>query len=268
VNWESEATFGLSHRVALLLIDLQRVIQSMMPDAGIISPKGGEDLIAPVDLVADDFLQSGLKEIGPSFEYDSEENPRAMAYDGFRWVVDPVDGSQNAAFGLPLCGSTVALMREDEVILAAAAETHSSSALWSVDGVLYLQRADESIRPIVGIERTLPLPRVSLLRGSTDGGGGAEHVAAYVALQAHFARVYETRAPVVDLFLAARGGVSAFVCTGLTGYETPTVIHLLKALGFQLYGASNSSHAWALPDRFILATSEAEASSIMGLLGW
>lgn len=80
--------------------------------------KGVHDLVTNGDLASEKALVSVLRAAFPQHALLSEEG-RAVAGEGLRWVVDPVDGTTNYARGLPCWTVSVGLMDGDEYLVGA-----------------------------------------------------------------------------------------------------------------------------------------------------
>ena len=80
--------------------------------------KGGiRDLVTQADLESNQKIISILKAAFPEYGICSEESPEEKSDSGCRWIIDPVDGTHNFAYGIPLFGVSIALERKRKVIL-------------------------------------------------------------------------------------------------------------------------------------------------------
>lgn len=109
---------------------MRRVAQTeIMPRFGRIGPAdirtkaGPLDPVTVADEAAERELTAGLRELFPDVAVIGEESvaadPALMAQlkqDGPVFVIDPIDGTQNYAAGLPLFGVMIALVERDETI--------------------------------------------------------------------------------------------------------------------------------------------------------
>jgi myo-inositol-1(or 4)-monophosphatase len=80
--------------------------------------KSDGSFVTEADLEVDRFIQQALTRAYPSHGLLSEES--SLVYDGaeFTWVVDPLDGTNNFANGLPLWGCSIALLQHGQPLLA------------------------------------------------------------------------------------------------------------------------------------------------------
>lgn len=63
----------------------------------------------------------------------------------YRWVIDPLDGTRNFAYGIPLFVSAAALLERDEVIAAAIYHPMLDELLWAEKGNGAFRNGDQLI---------------------------------------------------------------------------------------------------------------------------
>ncbi len=82
------------------------------------STKFDGSFVTEADLEVDRFIQQALASAYPDHGLLSEES--SLVYRGaeFTWVVDPLDGTNNFANGLPLWGCSIALLHQGHPLLA------------------------------------------------------------------------------------------------------------------------------------------------------
>jgi myo-inositol-1(or 4)-monophosphatase len=71
--------------------------------------KGEIDLVTEVDRECEALIVATLREEWPGHDILAEENEYAPAGSGFRWVIDPLDGTTNYAHGFPWFCVSIAL---------------------------------------------------------------------------------------------------------------------------------------------------------------
>ena len=107
-----------------------------------VNAKGDEQ--KPFDIAADEWIRQWLSKHFESGVVESEERTSAFEFgsveQGYRFIVDPVDGSDNFARGLPLSAISLAMLpREtslstDGVIYASVGDTSGSGAVVAARG--------------------------------------------------------------------------------------------------------------------------------------
>ncbi|MBP6989939.1 MAG: inositol monophosphatase [Spirochaetes bacterium] len=87
----------------------------------VISYKSRTDLVTDSDRASEDFLVARISERYPSHAIIAEEGSRKEADGGYLWYVDPLDGTNNFAHGLPLfCVSIGVFSLSENTVVAGA----------------------------------------------------------------------------------------------------------------------------------------------------
>lgn len=75
--------------------------------------------VTETDFKADSYITGEIKKRYPDHSILSEESGRSDTGSEYMWIIDPLDGTHNFMFGLPLFGVSVALARKEKVIAGA-----------------------------------------------------------------------------------------------------------------------------------------------------
>ncbi|MFG3207837.1 inositol monophosphatase family protein [Streptomyces sp. NPDC048192] len=107
---------------ALLDIGLAAVDQAVAVvremAVGEVTNKGDRDMVSALDLAVEDRVRSFLRQETPEIGFLGEERgAENLNASGLTWALDPVDGTANLVHGLPLCGVSLGLVREDRSVL-------------------------------------------------------------------------------------------------------------------------------------------------------
>ena len=107
-----------------------------------VNAKGDDQ--KPFDIAADEWIRQWLSEHFESGVVESEERTSAFEFgsveQGYRFIVDPVDGSDNFARGLPLSAISLAMLPRqtslstDGVVYASVGDTTGSGAVVAARG--------------------------------------------------------------------------------------------------------------------------------------
>ena len=81
------------------------------------SYKGAVDLVTPFDLGSQEILVGRLSAAFPSHGFLAEEGLSRTGDSGYRWVIDPLDGTTNFAHGFPVFSVSAALESEGRLAL-------------------------------------------------------------------------------------------------------------------------------------------------------
>jgi myo-inositol-1(or 4)-monophosphatase len=82
-----------------------------------IEYKGEADLVTEADEEAEQKIMEVIHEAFPDHGMLTEEGGEMQGQGNARWIVDPLDGTTNYAHGLPLFCTSIALEKDNEVVL-------------------------------------------------------------------------------------------------------------------------------------------------------
>ena len=176
------------------------------------------DVKAAADRGSETRIQAVIDDHYPTHAFHGEEAGRIGEGD-YRWVVDPLDGTNNFASGYPKFATAVAVVYDDEPVAAAIYEPLTAD--------LYLAERDTRATlngESLSATTSLPLEHgtVALVVGLsvvTDPAGVTQVRALESALRERCKRVVTTWAPCVDWGLVARGSIEGIVCVHPNSYE-------------------------------------------------
>ena len=179
------------------------------------------DVKAVADREAQQRMQSVIDAHYPDHVFDGEESDPVGTDHDYRWVVDPLDGTNNFASGLPKFAAAVAVLYKGEPVVAAIYEplvddlyiaerdrgaTLNGEPLRAADGPS-LPLAHGTVALVIGLDAVTD-PELAQQVETLDG-----------ALGDHCKRVVTTWAPCVDWGLLARGSIEGLVAFHPDGYE-------------------------------------------------
>ena len=96
--------------------------------------KGQRDLVSYVDLNAEKIIVNGLKEILPEAGFLTEEKSVEEGNTSLRWIIDPLDGTTNFIHGVPAFSVSIALQRDDEVVIGIVYEINLDECFYAWKG--------------------------------------------------------------------------------------------------------------------------------------
>jgi histidinol-phosphatase len=95
----------------------------------VVEWKHDESPVTLADRDAESLLRSGLLAAFPDDGFLGEEHGEQVGLSGYRWVIDPVDGTRNFVRGIPLWGTLVGLEYRSEPI-AGIVEAPALGQCW------------------------------------------------------------------------------------------------------------------------------------------
>jgi myo-inositol-1(or 4)-monophosphatase len=79
--------------------------------------KGRANIVTDVDLQSERYLKSFLQAEYPDHNILAEESKATSRNSSYRWILDPLDGTNNYSFGIPFFSIVIALAKDNEVLL-------------------------------------------------------------------------------------------------------------------------------------------------------
>jgi len=195
-------------------------------DGAVDGEYDADDVKAVADREAERRVLDVIEAAYPDHGVHGEESGRrAGAGDGadLEWIVDPLDGTNNFAAGLPAFATAVALCHWGDPLVAAVYEPLPDSLYLAVRGAGATVNGDPLDAPrdhddALGLDRGT----VSLVVGVDavrDPALEARREAIRAALADRCKRVVQTWAPCVDWGLLARGSLEGMVCFHPDAYD-------------------------------------------------
>lgn len=77
--------------------------------------KSAKEFVTPIDIECEEKIISILQRDFPDYGIWSEEMEELKSESDYRWIADPVDGTHNFFYGLPLFGISIALERKGRI---------------------------------------------------------------------------------------------------------------------------------------------------------
>lgn len=186
------------------------------------------DLVTEVDHIAEELILSRIRTAFPNHRIRSEEAGDNAADSSWLWLVDPLDGTNNFAVGMPLFGVSITLLQDEVPELAVIYEPMAERLYVSVRG----QGVRCNGKP-VALTREKPFKAATM--GWIQGHGVQKDAAALRLrhhLEEHSKRVMRLWAPTLQWSMLARGDLDAIVLYHSEGEDLYSgVLTVLEAGG-------------------------------------
>ncbi|WMJ72431.1 inositol monophosphatase family protein [Cytophagaceae bacterium ABcell3] len=103
-------------------------------DLSHIEYKGAKDMVSYVDKETEKILVQKLEPLVQGASFITEEGTVEQAKSEYKWVIDPLDGTTNFLHGLPSYSISVALIREEEVLLGVVYDIQQQECFYAWKG--------------------------------------------------------------------------------------------------------------------------------------
>jgi myo-inositol-1(or 4)-monophosphatase len=96
-----------------------------------IEVKGKNDFVSYVDKNSEKKLVEGLSALLPGSGFIAEEGTSSFKGELYNWIIDPLDGTTNFIHGLPCFAISIALMRNQTLILGVIYEINQDECFYA-----------------------------------------------------------------------------------------------------------------------------------------
>ncbi len=99
-----------------------------------IEIKGKNDFVSYVDKTSENKIVSKLIELVPESGFIAEEGTSNKKGAVYNWIIDPLDGTTNFIHGLPCYAISIALMKNQEIVLGVVHEINLNECFYAWKG--------------------------------------------------------------------------------------------------------------------------------------
>jgi myo-inositol-1(or 4)-monophosphatase len=99
-----------------------------------IEVKGKNDFVSYVDKGSEKQLVEGLSKLLPGSGFIAEEGTSPHNNEAYKWIIDPLDGTTNFIHGIPCYSISIALMKENELIMGVIYEINLDECFYAWEG--------------------------------------------------------------------------------------------------------------------------------------
>ncbi|MEE9591309.1 MAG: inositol monophosphatase family protein [Thermodesulfobacteriota bacterium] len=94
-----------------------RLLKENLGHKHTVQYKGDVDLVTEMDRMAEDTIVKRIKKGFPNHGILTEESKEEVSSSGYRWIIDPLDGTTNYAHGFPIFCISIAFEENGGVLL-------------------------------------------------------------------------------------------------------------------------------------------------------
>jgi len=96
--------------------------------------KSKSSLVTYVDKTAESRIVSSLKKLIPDSGFITEEGTASYQNEEYKWIIDPLDGTTNYIHGISPFSVSIALIKEDELVLGVVYEISLNELFYAWKG--------------------------------------------------------------------------------------------------------------------------------------
>ncbi|CAN5610281.1 inositol monophosphatase family protein [soil metagenome] len=118
--------------------------------------EGFNNLVSYVDKESEKKLVSALSKILPGSGFIGEEGTDIEGTNGYRWIIDPLDGTTNFTHGLPIFAISIGLALKDKIVLGIVYEVNKKEMFHTIEGSpAYLNDKEIRVSSIPTLQQSL-----------------------------------------------------------------------------------------------------------------
>lgn len=127
----------------MIKVDLKEILQIVKQTDEIffnenlrsnVMVKGDCDFVTKADLDISEFLKNKLKDLYPEIGFISEEEKMTVQLNNSYWILDPIDGTTNFMHRMSICGVSLALYQNGEVVMGVVYAPYLNELFWAQKG--------------------------------------------------------------------------------------------------------------------------------------
>ena len=264
----SELRERLDFAVAIALEAGAYVMRSYRAPGLTVDSKADASPVTDADRGAEELVRQRLARAAPADAITGEEFGEAPGTSGFRWYIDPIDGTQSFIRGVPLFGTMLAVEQDGEAAagvivfpaLREAVYAAKGAGAWAADGVDLGASAVANPAP-AAVSETAALSEATLSQTSTrifdDHGLSAAYARASRAV-----RTVRGWGDCYGHYLVATGRIDAMLDPELKAWDTAPLKPIIEGAGGRftdwggaptIYGESGISTNGRIHDALLAA---------------
>jgi myo-inositol-1(or 4)-monophosphatase len=118
--------------------------------------EGFNNLVSYVDKESEKKIVSALSKILPGSGFIGEEGTDIEGTNGYRWIIDPLDGTTNFTHGLPIFAISIGLALKDKIVLGIVYEVNKKEMFHTIEGSpAYLNDKEIHVSSIATLQQSL-----------------------------------------------------------------------------------------------------------------
>jgi len=224
----SKTAIDISRETAALLIDGMRESKTLETKSSAI------DLVTPYDREAEALIIERLRAAFPDHDYIAEEGEYgAIAEGGYVWYIDPIDGTNNFAHGIPFFAISLALYRGREPLFGLVHDPLRDEIFYAIVGRgAYLVTQNER-RQRLAVSRAESLLQCLLASGFPYDRHTSQldNVAQFAAFLKRAQGVRRMGAAALDLAYVAAGRLDGYWEYKLSSWDVAAGVLLVQEAG-------------------------------------
>jgi len=209
---------------------------------GVLTPKGDRDYASEVDFTIERTVRAFLRARTPAIAFVGEEENAKPDDVAEWWTLDPIDGTVNYAHSLPLCGVSLALVRDRRPVLGVIDLPFLNARYWAAEREgAHRDRSELHVRPVDHLDdAVLTIGDYAVGPDADEKNRARLNLTQLLAGRALRVRMLGSAA--VDLAWLAEGKVDASVTLSNRSWDVAAGVVLAREAGAAVFDHDGSTH--------------------------
>jgi len=217
-----------------------------------VEEKSINSLVSYVDKTAEKMIVDFLSELLPEAGYIAEEGTSTKTGEVYNWIIDPLDGTTNFIHGLPTYAVSIALRKNDRIVLGVVYEVGMDECFYAFgEGKAYLNGKEISVE-------NNPLLKDSLIATGFPYYDFSRNTAFYNTLMTITQRTRGMRrlgTAATDLVYVACGRFDAFYEYGLSPWDVAAGAFIAEQAGGKISDYSGKDN-WLFGKEIVASSTD------------
>ena len=217
-----------------------------------VEEKSINSLVSYVDKTAEKMIVDFLSELLPEAGYIAEEGTSTKTGEVYNWIIDPLDGTTNFIHGLPTYAVSIALRKNDRIVLGVVYEVGMDECFYAFgEGKAYLNGKEISVK-------NNPLLKDSLIATGFPYYDFSRNTAFYNTLMTITQRTRGMRrlgTAATDLVYVACGRFDAFYEYGLSPWDVAAGAFIVEQAGGKISDYSGKDN-WLFGKEIVASSTD------------
>lgn len=228
-----------------------------MQNNAVASNKSLHDLVTDADFASEKIIVDAIRGKFPSHSIYSEESQRDDLFADNCWVIDPLDGTNNYAYGFPIWGVSIAYAKKGEVVAGGIAYPPQGILMYAEKG----KGAKMNGKRMHVSKRGDIMKAMTLVDAHLSGSHGEENLEKLGKISKQVFNVRSLGAAVYNIGYVAAGLADACVQLKLQPYDGAAGALLVREAGGKVTDLEGKE--WRLDMPTMVATNGKIHSAIL-----
>jgi myo-inositol-1(or 4)-monophosphatase len=218
------------------------------------------DLVTEADYEAEAIILAKIRDVFPEHRIRSEESGDNENESDWLWLVDPLDGTNNFAVGLPLFGISITLMHRAVPVMAVIYEPMTDRLYSAVSG-----EGATCNGQVVSMRQVKPIAkaRVGWIQGhAVQNADDAVKLRHFIDVQAK--RMMRLWAPTLQWCMLARGDLDGIIVYNSEGEDLYSGLLVAKEAGAVVFDYEGQPFTGAISQPYLIACHPDHAEYFLG----